>query len=165
MYKYNLHRLSFDLLRFQYFTEAEHFTDKNNFEIFELYIKILQFLIDSNQSIVCEGFFFSKGRKQRVLELENFLEIHFVYLTASLNILEHRLMERYKLCLNSEHLDIEKLTVHQLNNYYGLSIPPNNSELIINTEKLNIAESFIKAESIIQNKQKIEDLQKYILQE
>jgi len=142
---YNMHRISLDMIRYEYFKNEELFTSKNNKEVFDLFIEILKFLINEGQSVICEGILASIERREQIQKVHS--NICFIYFTASLETLNKRLDERYKNMTNSEKTNKETLQREQLQYFYSISNPLNDN--IINTEILNEEETIDVVTKII----------------
>ena len=142
---YNTHRVSLDLIRYEYFKGEKLFTDKNNEEVFDLFIMILDFLVKEKQSVVCEGILASAERRDKILKIHK--NICFIYFTAPLEVLSKRLDERYKNVTNSEEIAKETLQKEHLQHFYTISNPINDN--IIDTGVLNEKESLEAATTII----------------
>jgi len=130
---YSVHRVSLDLIRYKYFKDEKLFTDKNNREVFDLFVKILDFLIKEKQSVICEGILASAERIEKLQKIHS--NICFIYFTASLEILNDRLDKRYINMINSEIVGKETLQKEHLQDFYSISSPLNDN--VINTETLN----------------------------
>lgn len=141
--QYNVHRLSMDVIR-KYYPKTELFTEANNNEVLDLFLKQLRFLKANRQPVICEGFFYSDNRKSQLKRVVSGSKVFFIYLSASLITLNQRLEKRNLIGLNSEGISSENLTHEQLEHFYNLSVPNNYTNLIVNTELLTIDESITR---------------------
>ena len=136
--RYHCHFVSIDQLR-TYYPTTEHFTDSNNAEVLEIFLQIVSFLAKNNQSVICEGMFYSDARKQQLKNYLTPLAPEFFFLTAPLDILLKRLISRNtQLAANHEPV-ANRLTPDLLSFYYHQFLMGSHEVKPINTNQQDTA--------------------------
>lgn len=149
--KYNFHFVSMDQLRSHY-KISDLFTNMNNAEVLNIFLREVRFLAENKQSVICEGMFYSEERKQQLKKYLEPFKLDFFYFKASLDILLHRLDTRNIAGLKDGASFGNTLTPELLVFYFNkFSMPPKDvytidtgKTAVSNTIKI-ISEKFLKA--------------------
>ncbi|MDR0660443.1 MAG: AAA family ATPase [Prevotellaceae bacterium] len=160
--KYNLNFISTDSVRKEIFKEKINFSSEENHIVFECFIKNIETSILEGESLLCEGLFISKYRRERLFSIMP-NRINIIYLSASIETLKKRLEARKQNPIISEKHQIEKyLSEEELFDFYNRSMPPKDEKVIINTDNISEEEVLKKAINIISfeehNKQTIQNI-------
>jgi predicted kinase len=158
--------LSTDLLRINYFDELnELYTTTNVAIIYNMLFDRIQKNNEANISVIVEGMFLTNENKLRALKYAKKTDLKFIYITADFETLATRLNDRNKKESNNILQHKVPLSIKALKIIFEASIPPINSDLIIDTSKLNMIQSFQRMKSIIAEDYSFDFLRNNIINE